>query len=392
MINLLIGRPGAGKSYEAVAFHVLPALKQNRKVITNLPLNVAHFVAVLGPFVETLLEIRKPTPQKPIRFATPDEYGSSWKHPTTGIGPLYVIDECHFALRRGGTNQQVEEWFSMHRHENADVLLMTQSYGKVDKNIVEMVQLCYRVSKKTAWGQEDKYIRKVLDGVRGAEMNVETRAYDAAFFPFYKSHTKSDTSAEAYAQDVKPFWKQWPVVGAALCISVGLGSLIYMSATGRGLLSAPSVEAPKVAAVPAPAPDRFADLRREFGDAPASVPVPGGAPVPAPVVPAIPVGMPYAGLQLVVVGQYGRHGEVNYLFDAYQNGQRVFEVYHADIVAAGYSVEPINGCAAKLLFGGVEWFTTCRVATVQLAPQSVIRSQGPGPQPAASVQSALQSF
>ncbi|EPW3551744.1 zonular occludens toxin domain-containing protein, partial [Pseudomonas aeruginosa] len=38
MINLILGQPGGGKSHEAVVYHVVPALNQGRKVITNLAL------------------------------------------------------------------------------------------------------------------------------------------------------------------------------------------------------------------------------------------------------------------------------------------------------------------------------------------------------------------
>lgn len=58
MINLLEGVPGSGKSYEAVVYHVLPALKMGRKVITNLPLNLQQFAA-LDPGYLDLIEIRK---------------------------------------------------------------------------------------------------------------------------------------------------------------------------------------------------------------------------------------------------------------------------------------------------------------------------------------------
>lgn len=58
MIDLLEGIPGSGKSYEAVVFHVLPALKKGRKVVTNLPLNVEAF-AKLDARYPDLLDIRK---------------------------------------------------------------------------------------------------------------------------------------------------------------------------------------------------------------------------------------------------------------------------------------------------------------------------------------------
>ncbi|MDF5473676.1 zonular occludens toxin domain-containing protein, partial [Vibrio parahaemolyticus] len=34
MIYAIAGRPGGGKTYEAVAYHIIPAIKEGRKVIT----------------------------------------------------------------------------------------------------------------------------------------------------------------------------------------------------------------------------------------------------------------------------------------------------------------------------------------------------------------------
>ncbi|MBO8364140.1 hypothetical protein ID035_05855 [Pseudomonas aeruginosa] len=45
MINLILGQPGGGKSHEAVVYHVVPALNQGRKVITNLALDMDKFKA-----------------------------------------------------------------------------------------------------------------------------------------------------------------------------------------------------------------------------------------------------------------------------------------------------------------------------------------------------------
>lgn len=62
MINGLEGIPGSGKSYEAVVYHVLEALKRGRMVITNLPLVVPLFAA-LDPSYAALIEVRtRPAP------------------------------------------------------------------------------------------------------------------------------------------------------------------------------------------------------------------------------------------------------------------------------------------------------------------------------------------
>ena len=55
MINGLSGRPGSGKSYEAVIRHIMPALKAERMVVTNIPLNVEWFCNVVGEHCRDLI-------------------------------------------------------------------------------------------------------------------------------------------------------------------------------------------------------------------------------------------------------------------------------------------------------------------------------------------------
>src|SRR5674476_325639 len=69
MINLLLGGLGGGKSYEAVVYHILPAIMRGRKVITNLPLNIEEFEA-LEPGCTSLIELRQKT-----LAVKPDEIG-----------------------------------------------------------------------------------------------------------------------------------------------------------------------------------------------------------------------------------------------------------------------------------------------------------------------------
>ncbi|OXC99408.1 assembly protein, partial [Vibrio parahaemolyticus] len=57
MIYAIAGRPGGGKTYEAVAYHIIPAIKDGRKVITNITLNIDWFVKVFGEDVRELIKI-----------------------------------------------------------------------------------------------------------------------------------------------------------------------------------------------------------------------------------------------------------------------------------------------------------------------------------------------
>ena len=127
MINLLIGVQGSGKSFEAVVYHIIPAIERGRKIITNMPLNIEHFRAVYGDDKADLIKVIESTSSNPVPFKTIADFGDTWRMAGQNpIGPLYVIDECQKPFRMGEVNKQVEEWFGENRHELADVLLITQ--------------------------------------------------------------------------------------------------------------------------------------------------------------------------------------------------------------------------------------------------------------------------
>lgn len=239
MINLLIGPPGGGKSYEAVVYHILVALNRGRKVITNLPLCLDE-VELICPGARELVEFRHSdrrmvkdkaghqSEQLVRPFAHIGHYGCDWRH-AEGYGPLYVIDECHKCIPRIGTSIDVEEWFAEHRHEHADVLLITQSYGKINPAVRDSVQVLYRCRKAVALGSTTRYIRKVQDGCRGEVVNENIRTYESKYFKLYNSHTKSGAGAELGAADIKPIWHHWTFRGAAIMfvIAAGLGIKAY---------------------------------------------------------------------------------------------------------------------------------------------------------------------
>lgn len=228
-VTMMLGPPGSGKSYEATVFHVLPSLADGRLVITNLPLNVDEFAKLNDDF-PNLIELRGPVPGNPRPFSKLDDYRSDWRHPETGVGPLFVIDECHFCLPRGGTALDVEEWYSMHRHEGVDLILMTQSYGKVSKAICDIVQTAIVLRKNSNLGSRSSYRRETRDGLtRANKLGVEVRRYKKQYFPLYQSYTKGG-KAEGATADIKPLWRNWRFYGLALVVLY----LAYQALFGNG--------------------------------------------------------------------------------------------------------------------------------------------------------------
>jgi zona occludens toxin len=58
MINAIFGRPGGGKSYEAVKYIILPSiLKDKRKVVTNIPVQLDYIEKVHGDEAADLVTV-----------------------------------------------------------------------------------------------------------------------------------------------------------------------------------------------------------------------------------------------------------------------------------------------------------------------------------------------
>ncbi|KGH08822.1 zonular occludens toxin [Comamonas thiooxydans] len=389
MINGLEGIPGSGKSYEAVAYHVLPALQAGRKVITNLPLNI-DALAAIDPTYRDLVEVRtRPTPQlgdwnaaniaeqeafqlwtdkEPIpqsenvfTFGTVWDYYSEWRG-SKNQGPLYVIDECHVALPKLGTPESVVQWFKLHRHYNADVLLMTQSFRDINQPIAQLIATLIKCRKADILGRKESYIRKVHAGYRGAVIQTDEREYKSQYFGLYRSNTQSSGSAESGVTDVNPmivkfnrFQKFWLLLSVLLVIWAfwpdgehdvwGRKIVPSPPVKPRVLGPAPGAAAPVVAS-PVPAPAEPKPLESQQATA---------APAEAPP----QTKEPLFGKQLHVAGHLSKKDKSITLFIVSDGTRRMFELTSDDLEDAGYSVKRLANCMVTVKFDGVVRPVTC---------------------------------
>lgn len=377
MINLILGAPGGGKSYEAVVYHIIPAIKSGRKVVTNLPLNIEYFEMVF-PGSSSLIEIKQGSTKRDKKgesyFARPfsdiSDYVDSWKHPETGVGPLYAIDECHMCLPRSKTPVGVDEWYSMHRHEGKDVLLITQSYGKVSKSIIELVQLVYRVRKNIAMGSSNSYTKKVQDGIRGEVVNSALRTYKKSYFNFYNSHTKSNnTFQESAASDVKPLWKHWTVYCALACFCFA-GYLI--ATTDMNILS-PKISSVKTSDVRASKASMNPAFIKPISQNNDKEILGLNTHIVSP--PAVSTSSlkkeeektsshPFSKVELHIDGYYkDGSSSYTYILSGSANGQNLFSFNSNDLKAAGYKLKAIAPCLLKADFKKFSTYITCDVPT-----------------------------
>lgn len=403
MINGLEGIPGSGKSYEAVVFHVLAALKSGRKVITNLPLNIEAFGGI-DPAFPDLIEVRKkpspvlgtwdvtrvddagngsafelfpvghiPDQVQPVIYAgsnsrssfvrgvpDPDDvhtFGSVWDFYDTfraadGRGALFVIDECHNPFPKLSTDRQVVQWFKLHRHFNADVLLMTQNFRDMNQPISGLIAMLIKVRKADILGRKDSYIRKVYSGYRGAVISTDERKYLPQYFKLYKSHTQGNSVAESAASDVAPFIVKWRRFSWGFYFVTAVVMLYAFW--------------PK--AKPVPVFHESVQKQLKQNSAAPVVPVLSGQSSSKAVLSSVPVvepvqvetdPEPLRDKMVHIVGWAKFKGRTIYSFAVSASGQRLFDLQNSDLVASGYIWKPLSECMGYLTYKNVVRTVTC---------------------------------
>ena len=383
MINGLEGIPGSGKSYEAVAYHVLPALKAGRKVITNLPLNLDAFAAI-DPSYPDLIEVRtRPAPkigdwnpaniaeheafllwsdrlpephaEDVFTFGTVWDFYSDWRGPK-GQGPLYVIDECHVAFPKIGTPDSVVQWFKLHRHFNADVLLMTQSFRDINQPISQLIATLIKCRKADILGRKDSYIRKVHAGYRGAVIQTDERKYKPQYFGLYRSNTQSSGTAEGDVQDVSPMIVKFNrVKWVVLALAFGACTWAFWPKTDTNIWGARTVTVKPLSMSQSPL--AAAAAARSAQAQPQAQTVPENSRAQAPVVASVQD--PLFGKMLHMTGDISNTRKAHMTFVVSDQGRRVFEITSEDLVSAGYSVKRLAHCMATVKYEGTVRPVTC---------------------------------
>ncbi|EGQ8922532.1 zonular occludens toxin domain-containing protein [Vibrio parahaemolyticus] len=361
MIYAIAGRPGGGKTYEAVAYHIIPAIKEGRKVITNITLNIEWFVKIFGEDVRDLIKIVDGrltdfgSTSRP--FSQIQDYSDEWRN-EKGQGPLYVVDEAHMSLPSRGLPAAILEWFSIHRHYGVDIILLTQNIRKVHRDIKDMIEVTYRCTKNTAMGSSNSYTKKVQDGCNGEVVNTSIRSYKPEYFPFYKSHSQSNKHVqEAQAKDIRPFWKRWPVVGTALLFGIGLPLNIWAWFSG---------DKEPVNSVPEQA---------------VQVQIPQGTPLPNSTQVSVSSKKKASGFgpledfdfyitgyakQIAYTSRLEYAAELNrdltfykIYIDVYDGTDKLFSFDHLDLVNIGYQFEVLGDCVYQVTWEDTKRIFTC---------------------------------
>jgi zona occludens toxin (predicted ATPase) len=229
MIIFFCGTPGSGKSYDAVA-KIMDNLRMGRVVCTNVD---GMELQTCQEYIKHSLGWSDSRLKSQLRILTKSEIMRFWKtEPVTRTiygdgdefpditetteelicphGALIVIDEVHkhYNARdwQATASRELGDWASTHRHMGYDLILITQSIEKVDKQVRTLTEWTYFYRKVNFLGSlvSNAYIKYSYSGDdhEGKALTNSKHTYSPDIFPCYKSYVSADAKEVGFMKHV----------------------------------------------------------------------------------------------------------------------------------------------------------------------------------------------
>ncbi|MFQ6310389.1 zonular occludens toxin domain-containing protein [Lysobacter capsici] len=229
------GPPRAGKSYDCVKVHILPALKAGRRVYARLNgLDYEKIAAYLELPLSRVQELLTSVSKEQVKalFTSFDDDPPRFQ---VDRDSLIVIDEVHefYVSGRQPLPPEQEAFFAKHGHAGLDIVILTQALSRLHSSVRLRIERKSVFTKLNAVGSENKYVVRfysVGDQMgKFAKISSETREYDPAMFPLYKGFRDGVKNTGAYQAGSKTVWASI----AKPAIFVGLAVLVGIFAIGK---------------------------------------------------------------------------------------------------------------------------------------------------------------
>ncbi|WP_295542036.1 zonular occludens toxin domain-containing protein [uncultured Pseudacidovorax sp.] len=224
------GLPGAGKSYEAMATQIIPALQKGRPVVAYIEgLNHARIAEAAGLPLERVGELLQVLtrddmrPREVKQGSRTVQVDGAWIERTKD-NALHVFDEAQtWWPNRLRPTEALTQFVTEHRHRGIDVLLMGQSLLDLLALWRRRVDQRFTFLKLTALGSTKRYRVTIAKG-QGNDEFVKVKdsisKYDPKYFGTYASHVSDDTNTETYTDSRAVFWKSGMVrYGAVFAVA-----------------------------------------------------------------------------------------------------------------------------------------------------------------------------
>lgn len=249
MIIFNEGVPRAGKSYDAMLTHVLPALEKGRHVWYRLNgVTAAACAEYLGKPVEEIEPLMHDVKSADVveTFKAERDANEEFVLPERFRNALIVIDEVHefYVSGREALPKDVEQFFAIHGHYGSDILLMTQWYKRMHTAIRARVERKNVFQKLTAVGMKGHYrvtFWQTVSPDKYEKVGAATKKYDPKVFPTYKGYAADEVDTTVYDGGSRTVWASvGPLMILAVALFVGGGYYLWnffsggVDITGRG--------------------------------------------------------------------------------------------------------------------------------------------------------------
>jgi len=280
-INAYTGLMGSGKSYEVVSSVIVPAVRDGRRVVTNID---GVDVEAIHQYVHKKFDIED-SKLGPIVCVTTDDITKPGFFPDENDldkpsvvrpGDLLCVDECwRFWSADVAISDEHMSFFRMHRHyadpvtgRTCDVALMIQDLGTLHRKLKNVIELTARTTKLKSLGLSKSYRIQLYEGnktFRTTLISTINKTYDSEIFPLYSSYG-SIGAKEGVIDDRQNILKNPTFLLGAVFSLVAIGfGVWYTYRLFTPAPKSPSLPAPRSLSAP-PVPPSFSAPRPVYSD------------------------------------------------------------------------------------------------------------------------------
>lgn len=237
------GVPRAGKSYDAVKNHILPALKKGRRVYARLNGlrhdKIAAHLGIAESDVRALL-ILVDTKEVLTMFACSQDDTGKWCIPDHFKDALVVIDEVHefYVNERKPLEPAVENFWALLGQNGGDGVIMTQWINRLHPAVKARIERKNTFQKLTALGAKSRYrvtFFHTTSPGKFEKVGGQTQKYDPAIFPLYDGYAPGADNTEVYEEGGKTVWAALAAKAVIMLVlgAVGLYFLVGFFRTDK---------------------------------------------------------------------------------------------------------------------------------------------------------------
>lgn len=236
------GVPRAGKSYDAVKNHILPAIKKGRRVFARLNgLRHDRIAKHLGMQEKDVLDLLVLVDTKDVAklFACTQDASGKWCIPDDFKDALVVIDEVHefYVNERKPLEPAVENFWALLGQNGGDAVIMTQWINRLHSAVKARIEKKNTFQKLTAVGMKSRYrvtyFHTTSPG-KFEKVGGQTLKYDPAIFPLYDGYAPGAENTEVYEEGGKNVWAAMAVRAVIFLVVGGIGLYFFASYFNKG--------------------------------------------------------------------------------------------------------------------------------------------------------------